>query len=48
LKEKAPDLTLQKNSLWKTLWTCHKTDYKMNTYTSIVMTLVIMAWINPI
>jgi hypothetical protein len=48
LKEEAPDLTLQENSLCKRLWTSHKTDYKMNTYSSVVMILVIMAWINPI
>jgi hypothetical protein len=28
-KEEAPDRTLE-NSLWKRLWTCHKTDYRMS------------------
>jgi len=29
LKEAAPDCTLE-SSLWKRLWTCHKTDYRMS------------------
>jgi len=29
MKEEAPDCTLE-NSLWKGLWNCHKTDYRMS------------------
>jgi hypothetical protein len=30
LKEEALDLGVCENSLWKRLWTCHKTDYATN------------------
>jgi hypothetical protein len=33
LKEEALDYTIMESSLWKRLWTCHKTAYWMNEWT---------------
>jgi hypothetical protein len=30
LREETLDRTLEENSLWKRLWTCRKTDYRIN------------------